>query len=57
MRGGRIGVLVGMIVLAGFAGAGIGLVIGTVVKAGQISLMFAIIPVSYTHLSKRRLSA
>jgi ABC-2 type transport system permease protein len=43
VRGDRIGVLIGMIVLAGFAGAGIGLVIGTVVKPEQISLMFALI--------------
>src|ERR1035441_7225106 len=38
-----IGVLIGMIVLAAFAGSGIGLVIGTVVKPEQISLMFSVI--------------
>ena len=43
VRGDRIGVLVGMIVLAAFAGSGIGLVIGTVVKPEQISLMFSVI--------------
>ena len=43
VRGDRIGVLVGMIVLAAFAGSGIGLVIGTVVKPEQISLMFSLI--------------
>jgi len=43
VRGDRIGILIGMIVLAGFAGSGIGLVIGTVVKPEQISLMFSII--------------
>ena len=43
VRGDRIGILIGMIVLAGFAGSGIGLLIGTVVKPEQISLMFAVI--------------
>ncbi|HLY16469.1 MAG TPA: ABC transporter permease [Bryobacteraceae bacterium] len=43
VRGDRIGILIGMIVLAAFAGSGIGLVIGTVVKPEQISLMFSII--------------
>jgi len=43
VRGDRIGVLIGMIVLAAFAGSGIGLVIGTVVKPEQISLMFSVI--------------
>jgi len=43
VRGDRIGALIGMIMLAAFAGAGIGLVIGTVVKPEQISLMFSII--------------
>jgi len=43
VRGDRVGVLIGMIVLAGFAGSGIGLVIGTVVKPEQISLMFSLI--------------
>jgi len=43
VRGDRIGELICMIVLAAFAGAGIGLVIGTVVKPEQISLMFAVI--------------
>jgi ABC-2 type transport system permease protein len=43
VRGDRIGVLIGMIVLAAFAGSGIGLVIGTVVKPEQISLMFSMI--------------
>ena len=43
VRADRIGVLAGMIILAAFAGSGIGLVIGTVVKPEQISLMFSII--------------
>ncbi len=43
VRGDRAGILIGMIVLAAFAGSGIGLVIGTVVKPEQISLMFSII--------------
>src|SRR5450755_4732579 len=43
VRGDRIGVLIGMIVLAAFAGSGIGLVIGTIVKPEQISLMFSVI--------------
>jgi len=43
VRGDRIGILIGMIVLAAFAGAGIGLIIGTVVKPEQISLMFSLI--------------
>jgi len=43
VRSDRIGVLVGMIALAAFAGSGIGLVIGTVVKPEQISLMFSVI--------------
>jgi ABC-2 type transport system permease protein len=43
VRGDRIGILIGMIVLAAFAGSGIGLVIGTIVKPEQISLMFSVI--------------
>lgn len=43
VRGDRIGVLLGMIVLAAFAGSGIGLLIGTLVKPEQISLMFSLI--------------
>jgi len=43
VRGDRIGELMGMIVLAAFAGSGIGLVVGTVVKPEQIGLMFSII--------------
>ncbi len=43
VRGDRIGALAGMIVLAAFAGAGIGLLIGTLVKPEQISLMFSLI--------------
>ena len=43
VRGDRIPELICMIVLAALAGSGIGLVIGTVVKPEQISLMFAII--------------
>ena len=43
VRSDRIGILIGMIILAAFAGSGIGLVIGTVVKPEQISLMFSII--------------
>ena len=43
VRGDRIGELAGMIVLAAFAGAGIGLLIGTMVKPEYISLMFSVI--------------
>jgi len=43
VRTDRIGVLIGMIILAAFAGSGIGLLIGTMVKPEQISLMFTLI--------------
>jgi ABC-2 type transport system permease protein len=43
VRGDRIGALIGMIVLAAFAGSGIGLLIGTMVKPEHISLMFSLI--------------
>ena len=43
VRGDRVGALIGMIVLAAFAGSGIGLLIGTLVKPEQISLMFSLI--------------
>jgi ABC-2 type transport system permease protein len=43
VRGDRIPELIGMIVLAAFAGSGIGLLIGTMVKPEHISLMFSLI--------------
>jgi len=43
VRGDRLGILVAMIVLAAFAGSGIGLLIGTMVKPEFISLMFSLI--------------
>ena len=43
VRGDRLGILIGMIVLAAFAGSGIGLLIGNMVKPEYISLMFSLI--------------
>jgi len=43
VRGDRLGTLICMIVLAAFAGSGIGLLIGTMVKPEFISLMFSLI--------------
>ena len=43
VRGDRIGVLIGMIVLIAFAGATFGLTIGTIIKPEQIGLMFSLI--------------
>lgn len=43
VRADHIGILVGMVVLTAFVGAGIGLMMGTVIKPEQISLMFTLI--------------
>lgn len=43
VRSDRIGVLIGIIVLTSFAGASLGLTIGTLIKPEQIGLMFALI--------------
>ena len=43
VRGDRIGVLIGIIVLTSFAGACLGLTIGTLIKPEQIGLMFSLI--------------
>jgi ABC-2 type transport system permease protein len=43
VRGDRIPVLIGMIVLTGCVGSTIGLLMGTVIKPDQISLMFTLI--------------
>lgn len=43
VRGDRIGVLIGIVVLIAFAGACLGLTIGTLIKPEQIGLMFSLI--------------
>jgi ABC-2 type transport system permease protein len=43
VRSDRIEILAGMLVLVAFTGAGIGLVMGTIIKPEQISLMFTLI--------------
>ena len=43
VRGDRIIVLIGMVVLTAFVGATIGLLMGTIIKPEQISLMFTLI--------------
>ena len=43
VRGDRLGMLIGMIVLTAGVGASFGLVMGTLIKPEQISLMFALI--------------
>lgn len=43
VRDDRIGILIGMIVLTSCVGASFGLVMGTVIKPEQISLMFTLI--------------
>lgn len=43
VRGDRIGALAGMILLAAFAGSGIGLLIGTLVKPEFVMMMFTLI--------------
>lgn len=43
VRGDAIGVIIGIMVLTAFAGASLGLTIGTLVKPEQIGLMFALI--------------
>ncbi|HEX4167081.1 MAG TPA: ABC transporter permease [Bryobacteraceae bacterium] len=43
VRTDRVSVLIGMVVLTGFVGATIGLLMGTIIKPDQISLMFTLI--------------
>ncbi len=43
VRDDRIGILIGLMVLAAFAGASLGLTIGTLIKPEQLGLMFALI--------------
>jgi len=43
VRGDHVGILAGMIVLTAFVGAGIGLVLGTVIRPEHISLMFTLV--------------
>jgi ABC-2 type transport system permease protein len=43
VRGDRIGTLIGMIILTGFVGSTIGLLMGTIIKPEHISLMFTLI--------------
>lgn len=43
VRGDRIFVLIGMVILTGFVGSTIGLLMGTIIKPDQISLMFTLI--------------
>jgi ABC-2 type transport system permease protein len=43
VRADRLGILIGMVILTAFVGATIGLLMGTVIKPEQISLMFTLI--------------
>lgn len=43
VRDDRIGILIGMVILTGFVGSTIGLLMGTIIKPEQISLMFTLI--------------
>lgn len=43
VRSDRIGALIGMVILTGFVGSTIGLLVGTIVKPEHISLMFTLI--------------
>jgi ABC-2 type transport system permease protein len=43
VRNDRIGTLIGMVILTGFVGSAIGLLMGTIIKPEHISLMFTLI--------------
>lgn len=43
VRSDRIGILIGMVILTGFVGSTIGLLMGTIIKPEHISLMFTLI--------------